>query len=122
MTNSNIKIDSYSTPFNSTRYIVGSLIVGLGFGLLIGESAAKLQVLGDVYIGLLQMTVLPYIVFALIANIGRLTYSEAALLSRQGALVLCVLWLIGLLSVWVISLALPKVDNADFWLYVNLSG
>lgn len=115
MIHSNIKTDNYSNHFSSTRYIVGSLVLGLGFGLLIGESAAKLQVLGDVYIGLLQMTVLPYIVFALIANIGRLTYSEAALLSRQGALVLCVLWLIGLLSVWVISLALPKVDNAAFF-------
>ncbi|RLA20082.1 MAG: hypothetical protein DRQ62_11040 [Gammaproteobacteria bacterium] len=115
MTSSNIKIAPYSTPFSSTKNIIASLILGLIFGLLLGEQAAILQVLGDIYIGLLQMTVLPYIVFALIANIGRLNYVEAKLLTRQGVFVLLSLWLIGMLSVWAISMALPKVDNASFF-------
>ncbi len=115
MIDSYTKKDHQSYNFSSTKYIIGSLISGLAFGLLIGGQAARLQVLGDIYIGLLQMTVLPYIIFALIANIGRLNYSEAKLLTRQGALVLLSLWLIGTLSVWLISMALPKVDNASFF-------
>jgi len=104
MIDSNIQTRS-SYNFSSTKFIISSLILGLACGLLIGEQAAKLQVLGDVYIGLLQMTVLPYIIFALIANIGRLNYFEAKLLTRQGLLVLLSLWLIGMLSVWAISLS-----------------
>ncbi len=110
-----VKIDGHHCNFSSTKYIIGSLILGLGFGLLVGEQAAKLQVLGDIYIGLLQMTVLPYIMFALIANIGRLNSVEAKLLTRQGLMVLFTLWLIGMLSVWAISMALPKVENASFF-------
>ena len=108
-------MDRHISHFSSTKYIIGSLLLGITFGLLVGESAAKLQVLGDIYIGLLQMTVLPYIIFALIANIGRLNYAEATLLTRQGVMVLLTLWLIGMLSVWAISMALPKVDNAAFF-------
>ena len=115
MIDSNIKTDCHSTNFSSTQYIVGSLILGLSFGLLIGEPAAKLQVLGDIYIGLLQMTILPYIMFALIANIGRLSFVEAKLLTRQGVLVLLSLWLVGMLSVWAMSMALPEVENASFF-------
>lgn len=61
------------------------------------------------------MTVLPYILFALIANIGRLDFVEAKLLTRQGGLVLISLWLLGMLSVWAISIALPKVNQASFF-------
>jgi len=115
MSASKINKDRQNYNFSSTQYIIGSLILGLAFGLLIGEQAEKLQVLGNIYIGLLQMTVLPYIIFALIANIGRLDYFEAKLITRQGLLVLLSLWLIGMLSVWAISIALPKVDNAAFF-------
>ncbi len=110
-----IKIELHNNNVGFTLYIIGSLILGVAFGLLIGEYAAKLQILGDIYIGLLQMTVLPYIMFALIANIGRLNLFEARLLTRQGLLVLLVLWLIGMLSVWVMSIALPKLNSGSFF-------
>lgn len=115
MIDSSIKTESHNCNFSSTKYIVSSLILGLAFGLLFGEQAGKLQVLGDIYIGLLQMTILPYIMFSLIANIGRLSAVEAKLLTRKGLLVLFSLWLIGMLSVWALSLALPKTSHATFF-------
>ena len=108
-------MDRHISHFSSTKYIIGSLLLGIAFGLLIGEQAGKLQFLGDAYIGLLQMTVLPYIMFALIANIGKLSAFEAKLLTRQGLFVLSGLWLIGSLSVWVIAMALPTIDNGVFF-------
>ena len=110
-----IKIERYNSNFNFTVYIIVSLLLGIAFGWLYGEDAAKLQTLGDVYVGLLQMTVLPYIMFALIANIGRLNYFEAQLLVKQGIWVLIILWLIGAFSVWAMSLALPKLDHGSFF-------
>ncbi len=115
MIDSSIKIESHNCNFSSTKYIVGSLVSGIAFGLLIGEQAATLQILGDIYIGLLQMTILPYIMFSLIANIGRLSTEEAKVLTRKGLLVLFSLWLLGMLSVWALSLALPKISNAVFF-------
>ncbi len=110
-----IKIERHNSNFSFTLYIIGSLLLGIAFGLFFGEYAAKLQILGDIYVGLLQMTVLPYIMFALIANIGRLNYFEAQLLARQGLLVLLILWLIGMFSVWSMSIALPKLDHGVFF-------
>jgi len=110
-----LKIERYNSHFSSTLFIISSLLLGIAIGLLLGEYAAKLQIIGDIYIGLLQMTVLPYIVFALIANIGRLNYIEAKLLTKYGLLVLLTLWLIGITCVWAMSIALPKLNHGAFF-------
>ncbi len=110
-----LKIESHNNNLHFTFYIIGSLFLGIVMGLLFGESVGQLQLLGDIYIGLLQMTVLPYIVFSLIANIGRLSYFEASLLTRQGLLVLLALWLIGGLSVWAMSFTLPSIEQGAFF-------
>ncbi len=50
--------------------------MGISLGLFLGEITAPMKVIGDVYVGLLQMTVLPYIVVSLIASIGSLSVAE----------------------------------------------
>jgi len=110
-----IKIERHNSNFSFTLTIIASLLLGIGCGLFYGEDVAKLHILGDIYVGLLQMTVLPYIMFALIANIGRLSYFEAQMLLKQGIWVLMTLWLIGGLSVWAMSLALPKLEHGSFF-------
>jgi len=110
-----LKIEIHNNNFKFTLTIISSLLLGITFGLFVGEFAKSLQILGDIYIGLLQMTVLPYIVFALIANIGRLSYAEAKLLTHQGLLVLLTLWIIGMLSVWIMSIALPPLNQGAFF-------
>ncbi|WP_198246610.1 cation:dicarboxylate symporter family transporter [methane-oxidizing endosymbiont of Gigantopelta aegis] len=110
-----LKIEHHNRTLNFTYYIIGSLLLGIGVGFWMGESAGKLQILGDIYVGLLQMTVVPYILFSLIANIGRLSYLEATVLMRQGVLVLAVLWLIGGLMVWGMSVTLPDIEQGAFF-------
>ncbi len=108
-------IERYNSHVGSTLLILVSLLAGIGAGLLLGEYAARFQIIGDIYIGLLQMTVLPYMVFALIANIGRLDYAEARLLVKYGFWVLALLWLIGCLAVWVLPMALPPQNSGAFF-------
>lgn len=110
-----LKIESHNHRLNFTYFIIGGLLSGIAVGLLLDDSAADLQILGDIYIGLLQMTVMPYIVFSLIANIGRLSYFEARLLLRQGLLVLLALWLIGGVLVWGVSFSLPDFEQGAFF-------
>ena len=45
-----------------SQMILIGLVAGIGCGLFFGDWCANLQVVGDVFIGLLQMVVLPSIV------------------------------------------------------------
>jgi len=54
-----------------TRILIG-VLAGVTLGVLLGEWTAPFQVVGDIYLGLLQMTVLPYIVVSLISRLGAL--------------------------------------------------
>ena len=53
-------------------------------GLFFGELMLVLQPIGDIFIGLLQMAVWPYIVVSLIGGLGRLTPAQAASLGLRG--------------------------------------
>ena len=57
--------------------------------MFFGEAAAGLQIIGRVFFQLLQMTILPYIMFSLIGNIGGLSAAAAkAIRARAGWLLL----------------------------------
>ncbi len=66
-----------SKPSRTGRWILGGLLLGVLCGLLLGEYCEDLQVVGQAYVGLLQMTVLPYLVISLIAKMGRLDVAQA---------------------------------------------
>jgi Na+/H+-dicarboxylate symporter len=78
--------------------ITTQVFIGLGLGMLVGvffgEAVAFLQLGGDIFIALLQMTVIPYVVVALIASLGRLTLDEAKHLGLKAGGVLLLLWII----------------------------
>ena len=73
-----------------------ALALGILAGLFFGELIAPVKVVGDIFIGLLQMTVLPYILVSLIAGIGRLSYPEMRLLAVQGGRFVLLFWFIAL--------------------------
>ena len=95
--------------------ILAALVAGVGCGLFFGEYLAGLRTVGDIYVGLLQMTVLPYIVFALIASIGRLSLAEGKKLAAIAISVLALLWGIGCATVALMSLSLPFRPSGAFF-------
>ncbi|MBW2243797.1 MAG: cation:dicarboxylase symporter family transporter [Deltaproteobacteria bacterium] len=52
-----------------TQILIG-VLAGIGFGIFFGSLSSHLQLIGDIYVALLQMTVLPYIVVSLASRIG----------------------------------------------------
>jgi Na+/H+-dicarboxylate symporter/ABC-type amino acid transport substrate-binding protein len=98
-----------------TTKILSGLFLGIFTGLFLGEIAAPFSVIGEIFIGLLQMTVLPYIVVSLVSNLGGVSWAE-----RRGTLVsaiavLGVLLLLGVLVLVAIPLAFPVVKSASFF-------
>ena len=53
----------------STQILIG-LAVGLFVGLFFGDKASVLAIVGKAYIGLIQMSILPYMVVSLMLGIG----------------------------------------------------
>jgi len=92
-----------------------ALVLGALTGVFFGELAAPLGIIGRIFIGLLQMTVLPYIVVSLSAGLGRLSYAEAKTLAVRGGGFIPLFWGIGLAAVVGISLALPAWESATFF-------
>ncbi|MGI9441102.1 MAG: cation:dicarboxylate symporter family transporter, partial [Rubripirellula sp.] len=58
-------------------WIALGLVLGVACGLLFGDYCGHLQVLGQAYVGLLQMTVLPYLLLSLVSKMGRLDPAQA---------------------------------------------
>jgi Na+/H+-dicarboxylate symporter len=98
----------------SARIIIG-LVLGVLVGLFFGEPTAALQPLADVYIRLMQMTVLPYLVLTLIIGLGRMDAAEARRLAIRGSLLLLLFWALALTVVGVMPLAFPRLESASFF-------
>lgn len=96
-------------------WILISIILGVVTGLFFGEIAGKIGFIGDAYIKLIQMTVLPYILVSLIAGIGSLSVREAGLMARKGGVWLLLIWAIGFLVILLMPLTFPKWVTASFF-------
>jgi Na+/H+-dicarboxylate symporter/ABC-type amino acid transport substrate-binding protein len=98
-----------------STWIIGGLLAGVVVGLFFGERVAFFGVVGDAFIGLLQMTVLPYIVVSLLANLGRLSVDTGRYLVLRAGALLGILLLIGLLVLVALPFALPDLTAASFF-------
>jgi Na+/H+-dicarboxylate symporter len=98
----------------SSLILIG-LGLGIACGLFFGEWCAAISVIGDAYVRLLQMTVLPYIVVTLVVNIGGLSFEDAKRLGVRAVLVLVVLWVVGLIFVLLLPIAFPDWISSSFF-------
>jgi Na+/H+-dicarboxylate symporter len=95
--------------------ILITFLLGLATGLFFGESAAILEIVGRVFFQLLQMTILPYITFSLISNLGGLSPAAAKAITARTGWVLGLSWVVVLLLILAGSLALPELESASFF-------
>ncbi|MEN8136963.1 MAG: cation:dicarboxylase symporter family transporter [Bacteroidota bacterium] len=98
----------------STKIMIG-LFLGVALGLFFGEHVAGFSIFGDAFIGLLQMTVLPYIMLSLMVNIGRLSLDKGMKMIKNAAIVLSVLLLLGIVVVLVLPTVFPTWVSASYY-------
>lgn len=84
-------------------------------GLFFGEYAAVLSVIGDAFVGLLQMTVLPYIAIAIISNIGRLSPAVGRRFGGYTCAFLLISTIMTLTAIVLLPLCLPDRETASFF-------
>jgi len=98
-----------------TFRIITGLVLGALTGLFFGDDAAPLKLVGDIWIGLMQMTILPYVIVSLIVGLGQLDSALAKQLAVRGGLLMLVFWTIALLVVAVMPMSFPVFENAAFF-------
>ena len=101
-------------PGLSTLILAG-VVLGIATGLLFGEHVAFLSLAGDIFVGLLQMTVLPYITLALVANIGRLSSGEGKRFGFYAGTFLLLSTALTLGAILLLPLSLPHMESASFF-------
>lgn len=93
-----------------------SLLAGLVVGLWLPPGVTQLLApVGDGFLPLFQMPVLPFLSLSLIAGVGRLELSQAGRLLGRAALVLLLLWLLALLAVLLLPLGFPAWQDASLF-------
>ena len=97
----------FTLSMSLSHQILLGLVLGLFTGLFFGEYAANLQIVGDAFVRLLQMTILPYIVCSLIANIGGLNQAQAKMMGGKIGLLLGVFWVLAMLVLAIVPMSLP---------------
>jgi len=108
-------IGSYLKKTSLTFRIVSGLLLGIVSGLFFGEKAAGLQIIADIWIGLMQMTVLPYVIVSLISGLGQLDAKLAKLLAVKGGLLMLLFWGIAFVVITAFPLAFPEYVSASFF-------
>jgi len=98
----------------STQILIG-LTLGIFVGLFFGEKASALAIVGRAYIGLIQMSILPYMVVSLMLGIGSLSYEKAGKIAITGGIVLVASWFIAFTIVFLMPLAFPSVEAGSFF-------
>ncbi len=92
-----------------------ALCLGLLIGLFFGEKVAWLNMVGMAFIKLLQIAIIPYIVLSLVTGLGSLSYEQSKEIAKKFAIMLLTLWVIGLITIFVMALAFPLWESKDFF-------
>src|SRR5210317_1980484 len=98
----------------STQILIG-LTFGLFVGLFFGDKASVLAIVGKAYVGLIQMSILPYMVVSLMLGIGSLSYEKARRLAITGGIVLIASWFLAFTIVFLMPLAFPSIKGGSFF-------
>ena len=105
----------FKLKFTLSTWVIIAMILGVVCGLLFGDHCRKLSVIGDIYVNLLLMCVMPYIVTTLIYGIGRLNIDNAKLIAIKGGIITMLFWSIAIFFVLLMPLTFPEWDSSGFY-------
>jgi len=105
---------------NTSRLSLSAkILLGMGLGIItgifFGELTEPIGIVGQGFVQLLQMAILPFLMVSLMTGLGSLTYEEAISMGKKAGGILVLLWLIALTVVAVLPLTFPQWPSAMFF-------
>jgi len=104
-----------SSTIKPPKLVFLSLLLGIATGLFFGDMVAWLQVVGDIFIKLLQITVIPFISVSLITGLGKQQFEDVKAMALKGGGVLLFVWTIAIAVLFLIPLAFPVWPSGSFF-------
>ena len=95
--------------------VILGLLLGIAVGLFFGEMVSWLKIFGDIFIRLLQVTVIPFISVSLITGIGKLNFEQVKSLAIKGGSILLLVWGLVVAVLFLIPLAFPNWPSSSFF-------
>jgi proton glutamate symport protein len=91
----------------SVWLVLAGVAGGIFTGIFVGDYAALLKPVGEVYAMLLEVAVYPYLVCSLLHGLGRMSPSDAARLLRKGWVFYVALWVLVFAVLIVLATGIP---------------
>lgn len=83
-------------------------LLGIAVGLFFGESCKVFAPWGNAYIMILKITILPYLICAIIQGVGQFESGEAKGILKKGAFFIAMAWIINIVMIYFTVFAFPK--------------
>ncbi|MGC1879496.1 MAG: cation:dicarboxylase symporter family transporter [Rhabdochlamydiaceae bacterium] len=90
--------------------VIIAIVLGIITGLFFGSRCAVLDPIGEIFFMLLQMVVLPYLLFLLMHGLGTLSKSIARKLFQCGWAFFIVIWIAGFAVVYALLYLIPTLQ------------
>lgn len=98
-----------------SEQVLVAFVLGIAAGVFFGEMTSWLKIVGDIFIKLLQITVIPYISLSLIIGLGQLSIKEIKKLAVTGGSILLLTWAVVITLVVFAPLSFPNWPTASFF-------
>ncbi len=105
-----------------TAQIFASILAGALAGLFFGEMTSVLDPVGQVFIKLMQITVIPTVIIFIITGIGTISEADARDFLRKVAGAVLLIWGLGVLVFFAMQYAFPPVQSSSFFSTTQVSG
>ncbi|MFA6715630.1 MAG: cation:dicarboxylase symporter family transporter [Victivallaceae bacterium] len=97
------------------KLVIISMLLGIACGIIFGERCSCLALVGQGYIALLQMCIIPYVVVSILYGIGRLGIKESKQMASKGISLTLMLWGIMAFYLFLMPLCFPEWDATVFF-------
>ena len=95
--------------------VLSALLLGAVVGVVLGDLAGHLKIVGDIFVEILRITVIPYIAVSLVTGLGGLRSDEIGRLAVKAGGILLLCWALTILLVALMPLAFPAWPAASFF-------
>jgi proton glutamate symport protein len=93
-------------------------VLGIFTGLFLGDISHVFAPWASAYIMILKITIIPYLIGALIHGIGGLHSAQAKQILKKGLLFIALAWVINLSMVYLINFSFPHARGSDISSYM----